>query len=203
MSSGRRARIRIKVRRCVAGDRADEVGELVGGGVVERLGIEQVERGLELGGGVLGSLADDEHADIASRCRAGELDRLGEPTLADQHDGEVAGRIRRLVERERATEQALGDDGGGRLVGIVLERDLDQHAGELATAPRALTDRPGERRLLAVAAEPLGERVAGEHERLGVIVGIRARLDRSSTASNRAHASGSTSLIRATIHSRK
>ena len=86
----------------------------------------------------------------------------------------------------------------------MLERDLDEHAGELAPAPRALADRPRQRGLLALTAEAIGERIAGEHERIALRRRGRARdLTASSTFSKRAHAIGRMSWMRAQIHSRK
>jgi hypothetical protein len=83
---------------------------------------------------VLGDLADDEQPDVAvSGVRtACERDGFIEAPLANEDDREVARRIATGIEDERAAKQPLGGRGRGFVIGIVLERDFDQHAGELA-----------------------------------------------------------------------
>ena len=98
--------------------------------------------------------------------------------LAHEDDREVARRIAVRIEDERAAQQPLRDDGGRFTVGIVLERDLDEHARELAPRPRGLPDGPRERGFLPVAAEAIGERIPREDECAGAGRGVRARLDR-------------------------
>ena len=135
-------------RRCMARDRADELGELLGIGRAQRLVVEQLERARELARQRARRSRRRRAAGrrgAAPRARARSPRRAGAGGPARCRGSRSASDVG--VERQRAAQQALGDDGGRRVIRIVIERDLDQHAGELATAPRALRDGPRERAL--------------------------------------------------------
>ena len=164
----------------MARDRRREIGELLRVGLCDRLFIEELECRTEVLRSVLRRLADHQQPNVTTRRAKGERVCLRQALLPDQDDREVARCIGRRIERLGTAQQPFRDHGGPWIIGIMLEGDLDEHPRKLATAPRALADRPRQCELLALPCEAVGERVSRKHERrraLGRCVGLDCLVD--------------------------